>query len=111
MANKYEDSLRWEQDGMSWLGFTDGALFCHVFCAPGDGWEVQNHFAEDETEEFHSGFITTEQAKNFGEKLYQEWLEKVEAHANKLELMLDYEFLQNLLNSGPVFDDLGEDDE
>lgn len=92
-----EESLRWGQDGMSWLGFTDGALFCHVFYTFGNGWSVQNHFAEDETEEFHDGFLTSEAAKDFGEKLYQEWLEEVEAHIDNLKLELDDEFLLSLL--------------
>ena len=97
MANENKDSLRWEQDGMSWLGFTDGAVFCHVFYTFGNSWGVQNHFAVDESKEFDDGFATAELAKGFGEKLYQEWLEEVEAHVEELELELDDEFLLSLL--------------
>ena len=97
MENKNEDSLRWEQDGMSWLGFTDGALFCHVFYTFSNGWGVQNHFAVDEKYEFDDGFATAEQAKDFGENLYREWLEEIEAHVDELELILDDELLLSLL--------------
>jgi len=97
MANENKYSLRWEQDGMSLLGFTDGAVFCHVFYTFGNGWGVQNHFAVDESKEFDDGFATAELAKDFGEKLYQEWLEEVEAYVDDLKLDLTDEFLLSLL--------------
>ncbi len=98
MANENKYSLRWEQEGFHWLGFTDGALWATV--KPGyDGWELWTMFDEEALE--HDGFMSAEGAKACADRLYEEWERNLDAlvskHIEELELELDDEILLALL--------------